>query len=101
MTALVVTRYGGVRVGDDVVDPLVTSDVVAINRGRNELDAQDEHVDLVEIEAKFRGGVAPGKLIEVFDSFQGVSWKGKVQSVSHRADGGTLITRLTVARVTP
>ena len=40
MIAIEVYRGSGTHRGDDIIDPLIGSDVCAISRGRNELDVR-------------------------------------------------------------
>ncbi|MBF0341538.1 MAG: hypothetical protein HQL95_11345, partial [Magnetococcales bacterium] len=40
----------------------------------------------------------PGQLVEVHDALMGQSWRGKITSVSHSAQGNKLTTSLEILR---
>ena len=82
MVDLIVQRHGGDSPGDDIVDPLISTDAVALARGRNELDAragnkQDVTYNMIPV-----AGVLPGTFVEVFEVSTGQSFRAKVKSVS-------------------
>ena len=84
--------------GPDVVDPLITELSVALARGQVEIDS-NVPLRTVQISAKFRTGLRVGQLIEVIDSLQGISWRGKITSVDNAVEGAKLSTKLTVERL--
>lgn len=97
MTDIFVQRGAGDRVGDEIVDPLLTDINVAIQRGRNEIDDQASGIIPVEVDAVHRTGVRAGQLAEFVDRPTGASWKGKITGVSHsvrkvKAEGPIEIT---------
>lgn len=95
MTDLIVKRDLGNLRGPDVVDILISTDAVGVERGRNELDKNGglQEVRLVTV---FRTGVEMGELAEVHDSLQGRVWRGKIKGIRHVAQGGVVQTELTL-----
>jgi hypothetical protein len=77
MISVTVQRKPGDRPGPDITDQLLTSDAVAIERGRNEIDAVCSNRALFSCSGPHRRFVAPGTLVE----FQGrrVAWFGMVR----------------------
>jgi len=95
-----VIRGAGDKRGDDIIDPLIGSVPVAIVRGRNELDARAEGVQLVEVDTVFRTGVRLGQTATFLDMQTGERWTGKISGITHRAAGVDLVTSLRVRRPT-
>ncbi len=92
-----VQRDNGDKRGDDIVDPLIGSVPVAIQRGRNELDERASGMQQVEAETVYRDGVRLGQVARFFDT---AAWYGKVVGVTHRYNGEALTTSLQVKRPT-
>ncbi len=90
-------RGAGDRTGPPIVDDLIVNNSVATVRGRNELDAAEEFKE-VQMTTVFLEDLSPGVLIEVADAYQGATWRGKVTSIEHRAEGARLTTQLTVLK---
>jgi hypothetical protein len=90
-------RGGGDRTGPPIVDDLIVDLSVATVRGRNELDAAEEFKE-VQLSTVFLQDAEPGQVIEVADAYQGATWRGKVTSVEHRAEGPRLSTMLSVLK---
>ncbi|MBF0419458.1 MAG: hypothetical protein HQL78_04765, partial [Magnetococcales bacterium] len=90
-------RGDGAFRGADISDPLLTSDEAKRSRGRAEIDA-GEALQEVSLVCLHRPGLMPGQLVEVHDALMGQSWRGKITSVSHSADGPKLVTSLEVLR---
>lgn len=89
MVWLAVTRYAGDRRAAPIIDPLIVTDAVAINRGRNALDKLAHRPSIVRVQATYRDGVRLGMVVEVRDELQGISWKGKIVGLSYsNASGG-------------
>lgn len=101
---IAVVRGAGDKPGDNIVDPLIGSVPVAIQRGRNELDARASGLREVDIEAVYRAGVRMGQLAKIFDMQTGVPWLGKISGVTHQiskaGDSTQLTTRLRVEKPT-
>ena len=99
MVDLIVQRHGGTHPGDDIIDPLIATDSIAIIRGRNELDARAKGKQQVEYETLPRSGLQPGQVVEVHDALQGSSYRGKIVALalSKSLPGGRI--RLTIEKV--
>lgn len=87
MVDIIVRRHGGSNPGDDIVDPLMATDAVAMVRGRNELDASAQGFTPVTLRVLQRPGLQPGQVVEVNDSHQGASYRAKVKRVTYRKEG--------------
>ncbi|MBF0128092.1 MAG: hypothetical protein HQM02_12895, partial [Magnetococcales bacterium] len=90
-------RGDGAFRGQDISDPLLTTDDAKRSRGRAEIDAC-EALQEVSLTCLHRPGFMPGQLVEVHDALMGRSWRGKITSVSHAAQGVRLVTSLEVLR---
>ena len=90
-------RGDGAFRGADVSDPLLTTDEAKRSRGRAEIDS-GEALQEVSLTCLHRPGLMPGQLVEVHDSLIGASWRGKITSVSHSAQGAKLATSLEILR---
>ena len=77
MISVTVQRAPSDRPGPDITDPLLTAAHAAIERGRNEIDAQCSSRALVQTTGPHRLFVAPGTLV----SWTGrrTSWRGLVR----------------------
>jgi hypothetical protein len=80
---LFVQRGSGSRPGDNIVDPLVTSIPVALQRGRNELDKRAHAHQDGELETVYRSGVRAGVLARNNDMQSGEILTGKVTGIQH------------------
>lgn len=102
---LFVQRGVGGRPGENVVDPLVASIPVAIQRGRNELDERAHAQQDVELETVYRAGVRQGSLARVHDLHSGEIWTGKITGITHNVrkagDSVQTTTTLRVKRPVP
>ncbi len=94
---IIAQRGDGLHPGTEVIEPLIGSVPVALERGRADIDV-GEGLQTVRLTAIFRVGVEPGQLLEVHDALQGASWRGQVQTIEHRAAGPKLETLLEVLR---
>ncbi|MEO5330561.1 MAG: hypothetical protein H7839_00950 [Magnetococcus sp. YQC-5] len=90
-------RGDGLAEGTAVSEPLLSSDDAKRSRGRAEIDA-GEPLQEVSLTCLHRAGILPGQLIEIHDSLMGQSWRGKIISVSHAAQGARLTTSLEILR---
>jgi len=100
---IMVQRGNGSRRGDDIIDPLIGSVSVAIQRGRNELDRQTRGLQDVDIEARYRDGLRTGQIAQFFDSAIAAQWFGKIEGITHTASRAglghvELITSLNIKR---
>lgn len=78
-----VARGQGDKLGQDVVDVLVSETSVALKRGQNELDEQGGYFSSVTMEAPLSQAEGIGDLIQLQDFTLGISWRAKVRGVSH------------------
>lgn len=67
-------------VGDDIVDELLSTQDVARERGRNELDEHSTNKSEKTLDVPFENLISIGELVEVADT--GQAYKSKVTSVS-------------------
>ncbi|MBF0295682.1 MAG: hypothetical protein HQL96_10885 [Magnetococcales bacterium] len=90
-------RGDGAFRGADISDPLLATDDAKRSRGRAEIDA-GEALQEVSLTCLHRPGFMPGQLVEVHDALMGRSWRSKITSVSHSAQGNKLTTSLELLR---
>lgn len=93
-----VYRGAGSHKGDDIVDPILSSVVGALARGRNEMDAHAHRRTRVTLQILHRVGLRPGQLIQCSDVVGGW-WKGMIVGVSHNLSSGKALTQLTIDKV--
>lgn len=98
MTAVVVQRGIVTRIGNDIVDPLMSDNTLALERGRKELDDNGQEVRSESLQIVYRSGLVPGLLVEVQDQYRGVNWKGKIDRVSISKSGPRLNCVISVRR---
>jgi hypothetical protein len=98
MPSIVVARYTGDRQGEDIVDRLLSSVDAQLSRGRAELDANATLQQTVDLTIVYRQGLELGQLVEVHDALQGRSYRGKITGISHRIDGGQVVTVLNILK---
>ena len=77
MSAIRVTRGLGDRPGPDIVDELLTSDAVRVNRGRAEIDKNGSDRVSVSVNGGWIGFIPPCSLVQVNDQEYG-SYRGVV-----------------------
>lgn len=94
---LFVKRKLGELRGPDIINRLLATDLIAIERGRNELDKNSgiQDINLVTV---FRTGVEMGQLVEVIDVLQGREYRGKISGIRHSASNGVIQTHLILAK---
>ena len=90
--------------GPDVVDPLLSTEAVARERGRNELD-DNSGIQEIQLETIFRKedptsllGVRTGQTVLVHDELQGREWRGKIAGISHSSRSGTVTSSLIIQK---
>lgn len=98
MSSIVVFRGAGDRKGQDIAEALLASTNAKIERGRVELDEHAKPSQSVNLEITYRPGVRRGQIVEVHDSAQGVSWRGKILDVTHRITLSSHTTELNISR---
>jgi len=100
MSSIVVFRYAGDKKGQDIVEALLTSVAAKLERGRVELDKYAKPAQSVTMDIVYRAGIRLGQLVEVNDSTQGKSWRGKVVGIVHKIKKESHVTELTITRPT-
>ncbi|MDR3088559.1 MAG: hypothetical protein LBU39_01920 [Desulfobulbaceae bacterium] len=76
---VLVTRGAGDKRGQDISDALITSEAVAIERGRNEVDQSFSDRETVTLTSPFLQWLAPGEMVRMIDEG---SRLGKIKSWS-------------------
>lgn len=98
MVSIVVVRGAGDKQGEDIEDPLLCDVSVQLARGRKELDANGAVPQEVVLTTIYREGLENGQLSEVNDAAQGETYRGKVTGITHRIDGDTVNTEVTLRK---
>lgn len=98
MSSIVVIRGAGDRKGSDITEPLLYSLEAKLARGTAEMDEHSEEQQVVDLTITYRPGVRMGQLVEVNDSIQGATWRGKITGIAHAMDGTQVLTTLNVLR---
>jgi len=88
MVHIIVKRGAGTSPGDEIVDPLLSTQPAALSRGRAELDKQGSGAQEVTLTVPFVTGRRPGQLEAVHDIESGRVFKGKITSLRHHGRGG-------------
>jgi len=76
--SVLVTRGSGTRRGEDLVDPLLTDERVARERGRNLIDAHSTRRQLITLTCPFTTLHDHGSLVEVREAADG-PWRGMLR----------------------
>lgn len=100
MSSIVVFRGVGDKKGQDIVEALLSSTSAKLERGRVELDEHALPNQSVTMQIVYRAGVRLGQLVEVHDSTQGKSWRGKITAIAHKITKTKHVTDLTISRPT-
>jgi len=95
---IIVLRHAGDKPGEDIVDSLLSTLEAALARGAYELDKYDDGQQPVTLSITYRPNVRLGQLVEVHDSLQGRSYRGKITSVSHRISRGEATTTVDILK---
>lgn len=77
MISVIVQRQPADRQGPDISEPLICSEPVAVERGRNEIDRNSTNREIVTGTGPLRRFISPGPLLEVMDLEHG-PWRGMV-----------------------
>ena len=96
MFSITVRRGDGLHPGEDIVDPLIKTLPVGLERGRNELDDRAHALQEVDLTIHFRAGLRLGQVVEVKETLFGTVWYGKITGLTHSYEG---VAPLTVVRV--
>lgn len=65
---VIVVREDGDVPASDIIDPLATTEGVAVSRGTQFIDANHKSRMLASVNGPFRGWMAPGSLLEIIDA---------------------------------
>ncbi len=82
-----------------ITEKLLTTREAAVERGKQELDEQGGNRSVYRLNMPLTKLVLPGSLVEVQDSEQGESWRGKCVSVSLTVKRGSVSQGLGIERV--
>ena len=85
------------RPGPDIVDPLLSAESAAVERGRIEID-QTEPASNVQIECRLQVSAQLGQLVRVIDATLGATWAGKIVGIRHTPIAGGAVSLLTIER---
>lgn len=97
MAEAYVQRGTGQSPGPDIVDALMSSPLVLLERGRSEID-KASGLQKVYLTCKHRPGVRTGQLTEVHDNLQGETYRGKIVGVAYKARGVSVLLEITLLR---
>lgn len=102
MISVIVERPPADKQGPNIVDKLITTNAAAIERGRNEIDANCSSRELIKTSSPLDGFIYTGRLIEVSDS-ELQAWRGMIRSsvINISADNNSFETQtnLTIERI--
>jgi hypothetical protein len=89
MIAVTVQRSPGDKPGPDIIDPLLTADQAAVERGRNEIDGACSSRSIFTCTGPHRRFVLPGTIVEYQGSRE--TWRGMVRrcAITITRDGNT------------
>lgn len=68
----------------DIVDPLLTTEEVAVSRGRDHLCQEGAGTQPVLYEIPFQKGLRTGQLVKIRDATLAKDLKGKIVSIEHK-----------------
>lgn len=100
---IVVIRAPGNIQGEDIIEPLLSTEQAGVSRGRAELDARSTVMEEVQMDVVYRANLVPGQLVKVVDALQGTAWYGKIKAVQHRINNAaspSVISSLTIEHPT-
>ena len=81
---IIVERPPPDKQGDDIVDPLLSTEEVGLSRGRAELDENSSAHQLNTLVINYRAGLQLGQLVEVVDLMLARVWKGKIIGITQQ-----------------
>lgn len=84
--------------GEVISNPLLETITLAMERGRNEIDANTEIIPTT-LTSVYRAGLDTGQVIEVLDALQGSVWRGKIRGVTLAMEGVSATAMLRVERL--
>jgi hypothetical protein len=92
-----VIRGAGDIFGEEITDVLFSTDGVAVQRGRNLIDA-NASARIVSMTTLYRPGLQIGQLVEVHDSSMGAVWRGKITDIGLSVEGIEVTADLQIER---
>lgn len=92
-----VIRGAGDVFGEEIIDPMLTSEGVAVQRGRNLIDSNAD-ARIVRLSALYRPGIEIGQTVEVLDASMGSVWRGKITNVGLSVEGIEVLADMTIER---
>ena len=97
MITILVQRDPANRQGSDITDPLLTSELAAVERGRNEIDANCSSRVMVTMETLPISGARPNQMVEVQD-IAAPAWRGLLTGMTVRVsrDGEQVNSSMTL-----
>ena len=100
MIDVTVVRFTGDKPGEDIIDPLLSTEAAAIARGRAELNKRSLSEQRRIYDVDFRTGIRKGQVVEVFDEAAGKLVRGKISEIQiagrYSDSPGNLDTELTM-----
>lgn len=99
MPDLLIVRGNGDKRGEDIIDPLLTTEAVCLVRARNAIDEAASGLQPITVECVYQRNAMPGKVALFYDQGTGNPWYGKITSVTHTS-GREVTTTLVVERPT-
>jgi hypothetical protein len=101
MISVIVQRQPADKPGPDISDPLINSELVARERGRNAIDADYSARQTVTLDIEPVSGLRINQLVEVQD-LEAVAWRSLITGISmsarRDADSVTRSQQITVER---
>ena len=94
----VVIHGAGTSKSDDIVEAILTDNIAQRERGITELGKRGTTAQIVNMQIKYRTGVALQQMIEVVDELQGQAWRGKIVGVEHRVKNASLTSFIEVEK---
>ena len=80
---ITVIRGVGANEGEDIFEPLLATQALAMQRGEQELNDQSQPTAQKQVTIPFQAGLERGLLARVTDSLQGLVYVGKISGVRH------------------
>lgn len=97
MISITAIRGAGDHPGDDIVEPLLSTQAAALERARVELD-KGALQSPIRIECRYQSALEAGDLVQVSDAALGEVYKATVTGVEHQAISGGAISFVTVLK---
>lgn len=99
MLTVRVIRGAGDKKGPDVIDPLISSDLIAILRGQYEIN-ESEPKSEGTLTCLPQSGFRTGMVVSILDTLQGIEWRGKIKALTLNNSVSKARVVLTIKRPT-